>query len=68
MASIKVISRKLAAWRKYREAVRELSQIAITNSAISVCIGATSSSSLARPPFDRNSFKWRWPKDPAHGP
>ena len=27
MASIKVISRKLAGWRKYREAVRELSQM-----------------------------------------
>ncbi len=27
MASIKTISRKLAAWRRYREAVRELSQM-----------------------------------------
>jgi uncharacterized protein YjiS (DUF1127 family) len=27
MASIKIISRKLAAWRRYREAVRELSQM-----------------------------------------
>jgi uncharacterized protein YjiS (DUF1127 family) len=27
MASIKVISRKLSAWRRYREAVRELSRM-----------------------------------------
>jgi uncharacterized protein YjiS (DUF1127 family) len=27
MASIKVISKKLAEWRRYREAVRELSQM-----------------------------------------
>jgi uncharacterized protein YjiS (DUF1127 family) len=27
MASIKIISQKLAAWRRYREAVRELSQM-----------------------------------------
>ncbi len=27
MASIKIISQKLSAWRRYREAVRELSQM-----------------------------------------
>ncbi len=27
MASFKIISKKLSAWRRYREAVRELSQL-----------------------------------------
>ena len=47
MITLKMISEKFNAWRRYRDAVRELSQFLIMNCAISAFAAATSKTSCA---------------------